>query len=120
PSLDSTTIPPDDRANVIVQSRQQRVTTHCVAVRILEYPGRRLIVPHECVANDQHAVLLSELHILVRRSEVVDAWARMDQRPLEHVFRRDGVEVGLHERGTERVTLLELSGIHRSAHPECV
>jgi len=56
-------------------------------------------VPDQIVAYDEHVVLLAEGNVFIRQVERVVVGRGMDERPLEDVFRRDGVEL----RGEEGI-----------------
>ena len=69
-------------------------------VRAGEHPVGRLTVPNERVPDDVHVVLLAELDEGVGRLEVIAirAFPRMDELPLQVVFRRNLVELLFNER----------------------
>ncbi len=68
------------------------------SVAVLEEPLRRLVVPHQGVADDEHVVLFAEGHERIRRGKVVHPRFRMDDFVLHHVLGRDRVEVQRHQR----------------------
>ena len=93
PAFDSSLVAADDGEDVIAHPSEQRVATHRIPGRVLEYPARHLAVPHQRVADDKHSVTRAEIDVAVGRREVVLAEPRVHVLPLEHVLRRDRVEL---------------------------
>ena len=77
-------------------------------------------MPDKCMAHDEHAVLFAKLDKTIRRRKIVPARFRMDQRPLQNVFRRDRIEVGRYDLSATRVFFEDLAPIKCGADLEIV
>ena len=87
---------------------------------ILENPVRRLRVPDECVADDEHLVAQTKVHILIRQREIVLPRQRMDIFPLQNIFGADGVELRLDDGGFHSVGFPELRWVQRRANEKII
>ena len=79
--------------NVVVQTLQQGLARKRITLVILEDPVRRLRVPAQSVADDEHVMLQAEVDILIRLREVVGVRPGMNDLPLQHILWTDGVEL---------------------------
>src|SRR5215218_3534720 len=77
-------------------------------------------MPNECMAHDEHAVLLAKLDKTIGRGEIVTRWFRMHERPFQNVFRSNRIEVGLYDFGATHVVLKDLTPVKCSADLEVV
>lgn len=81
-------------------------------------PVRSLVVPEQIVPDDKHLVLFAECDVLIGQAEVVLARLRMDDFPLQYVFRRDRVELRFNECVATRIRARNLRRIDRRADNE--
>ena len=75
-------------------------------------------MPDERVPDDEHPVLLAKLDKTIGSSKVVFIRLRMDQRPLENIFRSDAVEVSADNPSPARVFFKDLSPVERRTNLE--
>ncbi len=120
PDLDAALIAADDSVNVIPHPFQQRVARERFAAGVAENPPGRLAVPDQRVADDRHVVGFAERNIPIAGVEIKRVRARVDDFPLEHVFRRNGIELRLNDGIAALISVGKLAGIDGHAHEEIV
>ncbi len=118
PAADAALITPHHGLYVIVHALEQTLAIQGRTFVILEDPLRNLAVPNQRVSHDEHVVLLAECYIAVRRVEGIDIGTGMDELPFQNIFRRDGVELRLHDGGAAGIAFLELRLIESRADME--
>jgi len=72
-------------------------------------------VPDEAVAHDEHVVLLAEGDVFIGGVEVVLVDPGLNDLPLKHVLRADGVEVRGDDLPGEKIALFKLSRVEGRA-----
>ena len=94
--------------------RAERLAIGGRAVRPLKDPRRRLLVPHERVADDLHLAVDAELHVAVLRLEGA-VGRRVHELELEQILRADLVELLRDEVDGGGVDAVALALIDRHA-----
>ena len=79
--------------DMVAHPLQKQVASDGIPLVIFKNPIRRLLMPHQRVADHNHVMLLTKVDITVGGGEVVNIGLRMYQRPLQNVFRRNRVEL---------------------------
>ena len=120
PRVDASLVVAGHRLDVTAQPLYLLYGTVGLSEGVGEEPGRRLVVPDERVADDEHLLPLAERDERVAGAEVVDARLRIDERRLEEVVRRDRVELADDERLRRRVGADRRGRVDGDAELECV
>ena len=116
PTANPSLVPSHYGVDVVAHALQQGFAGERLALVVLENPARRLAMPDQAVADDEHPVLLAERDVTIGRREVEAVGARVQRFPLERVLRADAVELRRDDGVAARVALFELRLIHR--HPD--
>ena len=77
-------------------------------------------MPDERVSDDEHPALFTKLNKPIGSSKVVFIRLRMDQRPLENIFRSDAVEVSANDLSTPLIVFKDLSPVQRRPNLEVI
>ncbi len=77
-------------------------------------------MPNECMANDEHAVLLAKLDKTIWSREIIATRFGMDEGPLQNIFRRDRIEMRAHDRHAARILLEDLAPVQCGADHKVV
>ena len=120
PAADFALVPADDGGNVVVHPLQKRVALDRASLVILENPFRRLIVPDQIVADDEHVISQTKLDVTIRRPKIVAVRFGMDGFPFQNIFRADGIELFLDERRLPGVLSGELRFVQSRADEKIV
>ena len=125
------------RCDMVLHPLLEHLWSHIIALGVIDKPFCQLRMPHQTVADDEHAVCLAKFHELVGKSEVVDILFRMDFLRLHAVFSHNGVVMLLQyfqagfvasldliavEGGSDQEIILECvleSGLNASASGQC-
>ena len=103
---------------MIVHAVEQNFAGYRLAAVVLKDPSRRLAMPHQAMAHDEHPVLLAEGNVAVGGTEIVAVRQRVHGSPLEHVLGADGVELRRDDRISARVAFFELRRVQRGPDSE--
>jgi hypothetical protein len=115
PAVDTALVPAHDGGDVVFNSLERRFSIQWLIALAAKRPGGRLIVPHQRVTDDEHAVLLAPVDILIGGREVVLVRLGMHLGPLEEVLRRDCVAVPRRQLERRRLLAHDLVGAEGDA-----
>src|SRR5262249_30684799 len=110
PSLDPALVSSDDCVDVVAHALKQNLASGSVRALALKHPVRGLAVPDQAVTDDEHPVLLAELHVAVSRLKAISVGsrARMNASPLHCVLGRDRIELAFNQCSSVGVLFGEL------------
>src|ERR1051325_1914845 len=100
PSADFALVTSNDFGDVLVQSFEQSLPGNRFTLAIFKDPFRCLIVPDQCVTDNEHIVVLTKGDITIGGFEVVGIRPGMNGFPFEDVFRGNGIELSFDEDGS--------------------
>src|SRR5207248_10762479 len=92
---------------------QQSLTIDGFGMIVLKDPRRSLVVPHQRVTNNEHPMLAAECDVAIGGVEIVFVRSRMNQRPLQNVLRRNGVELRDDQGNDSWVLFVDFAAIER-------
>src|SRR5690349_4403983 len=101
-----------------MHARNERIARDRRASGIRKDPGRSLVVPNEGMPDDDSAVSFAERNVPIGGAKVELSGSRLDIRPLQHILRRDAVEVTRDERVPDAIGAVDLTTVDRSSHEE--
>jgi hypothetical protein len=93
PAVHSALISPDNGMYMLAHSVEQSFATELISGFVFEYPFGSLIMPDECMPDDEHTVFFSDSYKTIRCIEVVHPGFRMYLLPFHHVLCGNGVEL---------------------------
>ena len=120
PAFDAATVTAHNGGYMFVHAGQQHCAREGLAVFTCKDPGRRLAVPDQRVADDEHLVGFPKSHVAVRIFKIKMPGGGMDLLPFQIVFGCDGIEMRFDQGRFCLIRLIKLGFVQRRPDVEVI